>query len=124
MFFPILLLQALLTSTSKQLQSTVSGASLSDVTVLLPSSWRDTECVADVDLGGGLHGDVVLPEGFERADFSVGGGAHPVFGPGPRAVGQFGPCGQAARGGVRIPAEVLVRAENVSKQDGENKENN
>ena len=54
------------------------------------------------------------------ADFTVGGAAHPIFGPGPRAAqGQFGPCGASARGGVRIPSEVVAGAENVTQRDGE-----
>ena len=61
-----------------------------------------------------------MSDGGFSADFAVGGGPHPIFGPGPQAApGQFGPCGASARGGVRVPAEVVAGAENVTQRDGE-----
>ncbi len=102
-----------MTSTSEDLFE-AAGGSFSDVSVILPKSWMNTECVDGVEVSNVLS----VPEGFDSADFKVGGGPHPVFGPGPRAAGQFGPCGVGARDGVVIPAHVLVSSENVTEEHG------
>ena len=109
-----------MTSTSERLRSSTDGrARFASVDVVLPAEWRDTECVDGIDITN--DNDVAYAEGFDGADFVAGPGSSPLGRGGIAAAveGQFGGCGVPAEGGVAIPAALLVRDANVTRQDGE-----
>ena len=111
----------MLTSTSTRLAAATDGrARFASVDVVLPATWRDTECHDD-DTSATSGEAVNYAEGFDGADFVVG----PPAGFGVTSLGsagvsgQFGGCGVASAGGVAVPGAVLVRDANVTEDDGE-----
>ena len=94
------------------MSSELNGARFASVDVILPRSWAGTECA----LGRNVSTSSRYPDNFDGADFVINGAADPVRG----AVyaEQFGGCGVAGNGGVKVAADVLTKNQNVSSVDG------
>jgi len=103
-----------MTSISEQLHSSVGGR-FAGVDVILPTSWRATECVTGRNVS---ESSLYAPGDEDSADFAVGS-AHPLFGSSPVAGPQHGGCGVSARGAVTLPHAILTAGANVSQKDGE-----
>jgi hypothetical protein len=112
----LLLPQVLLTSTSRQLWTATDGlGSLGDVVVVLPSSWRGTECVDGERVNASVS---AFPEHLADADFVVSG-ARPASRPWARQYS--GECGQPARtNGVNLNFQLLTDVQNVTHDTGRN----
>ena len=112
-------LQKLITATSQKLFSSSGGRGyFSEVNILLPAEWADTECT----LGRNVSESSGLPDGYDRADFTIVG-PDPIRGESQPWSLQYAQCGETseATGGVRIPAGMVVGSSNISQTAGKNR---